>query len=448
MLLEFLDEPNFTIQTATWQWSRFMRLIMQHSPCRITSKSLDGPKDHLPRLLESGRMSLVLQYTPDDILVRMLRYGWFKEDFLLAPSSLEGLCHRGTSRVLEALLDYSGLSNILEARGLGLAGASPTLAELFEFRTCKSGRCRQAWRNSGRDETFHPIPPSSVETSVALKDLRHALDQVRWHQSKCRRAFSLTDYYMMLEHSSRLARLYGIFQILDLLAHCENRTDTCFLTGCDCHDHMPRPDSFTETEVANQPKSSPLIWHRCYHKANGDATKALQIHVNLLQVGSQANIALNWPAGYVDTRSVSKAGKPLPSKDKSMSRVKLSIQIALYQWSFRLSRSKRKAFSEADLWFMSVKMVLCTRERQTQGQLTRLEYVDRNLIRARRSCCEDEGESLGFKKGDIITLMLRNQETGWVFGRTGDGRMGGLPPELLPTRSLYEWAECGSTFRV
>lgn len=353
-----LDSIDYFLphSVRVWRWTRFMRLIIQLSGGHVNSTSFPLQS------LRTGDMVGVLRYAPDDLLLSMMNYGWFNEDFLLTPIPWLAFFRRGTSRVLEALIDYLGLTNVLMVRALGLTSTSLTLAELFDYRACDSDRCKQAWRNETLSEACSSTRFSSMEPETVPQTLRHVLDQAWWHYLEHEDLH--TRYQCLLEEWFRGARHSGMYSVSEFVDCYLHRRAICFLVGCECLNAASRPDLFTEAYFAGQPKPSPLMWHRCYRKAKGNAVEARRVYADLLQIGSQANFALNWPAGYVDTTLVSEAGELLQTKDGAKPAVKLSIQIALYQWNFRLNRRKRMALSWADLWLMVLKLVLGIRERQ------------------------------------------------------------------------------------
>lgn len=52
-----------------------------------------------------------------------------------------------------------------------------------------------------------------------------------------------------------------------------------------------------------------------------------------------------------------------------------------------------------------------------------------------RFCCQEDDEELTFKKGDIMT-MLRKDQDGWYYARHSDGREGLIPNNFVEEVSI------------
>jgi len=82
---------------------------------------------------------------------------------------------------------------------------------------------------------------------------------------------------------------------------------------------------------------------RCYSKTR-DLAKATILYEVLKTCNSDANFALNYPAGYC----LDANGRSVISKN---------ITLALYAWNYRLRRERKRPFSKADLWFVGLRIV-------------------------------------------------------------------------------------------
>jgi len=185
------------------------------------------------------------------------------------------------------------------------------------------------------------------------------------------------------------------YQIVEFL-HCyQHEESPCIVNGCGCRMSFRGMAMSTSPQSTSQLLPSLLTWHRCNRTAKGNAAKALQIYADLSQIGSKANFALNWPIGYLDTGF---------SGDGSIPVVRLSIRTALHQWNFRLNRSKRKAFTLADLWLVGVKLVLSLRSERLknscQGATTSIQL--KNSRRRQTSSYHAERQRCALSKGGTI----------------------------------------------
>jgi len=164
---------------ASRRWGRYVRLIVQLSGGYVSSKFCLC----LERLMvfQSYRNGVVnlLEYIPDDLLVRILGYGWLREEFLLTPTSSQAFCRRGTSRALEALIDCLGFTTVFTVQTLALTRDPMTLSELLECRACKSQPCREMWRTVRRCLLVWTNWPKVLRTVQAV------LAQVRSHRRRC-----------------------------------------------------------------------------------------------------------------------------------------------------------------------------------------------------------------------------------------------------------------------
>lgn len=84
----------------------------------------------------------------------------------------------------------------------------------------------------------------------------------------------------------------------------------------------------------------------------GELVNADKVYHEMSKIGSDANFALNFPAGYVEVPV--KSGH---TGDSAVSRrlvVSKTILCALYGWSFRLNRQKKKGYSDAGMAYMAI----------------------------------------------------------------------------------------------
>lgn len=338
-------------------YGRYLRIFLSNLKYEHTSSGPHKPIRTIP-MKGSSRKTRIgisrrkiqdwLSIVCDDILVHILRQSWIAQDYLFSPECLEALANRRTSRALETLLE--------QASKVHWASPEYSLMECLMFPQIFLGR-------GNTNILVHSRKNRGIESDL------HQLFQLHSEASKLpNRRYSRLD--LTDDHEGPLAPsdpyLLATYDIVTDAARCFNHQTLEFFACTLCPEFTRRVTSpYPDMHYINQyyfklhdalyvPSEhfdgiATLRWVRCVMLSKGNQISARKLYDELIEQGSSANFALNWPAGYT-RRKLSESGR--------MTSFHTSILLGLYGWNFRLRRSKKRKFSDADNWYLVIRLYI------------------------------------------------------------------------------------------
>lgn len=367
-------------------WNRFLRSISDNTKLSAGTKPLLHLEGFLPwsqlqtRLpgIEASDGHLMieawLQRIPDDILIRIFRYRWIRIGYLFSAGCLRALARRGTSRALEVLFESIEISCVptnsfdsqcFYPRYVAPAIGSPVNVD-WDF-----GRVDWDFGRVAVVESGHPrwdmLPPAVMDTARGTSMHENCpmdgrdfcvLQQTIMKEALIGRHEQIVEVLACRFPTEReyLARLITDINKDRTSVSVKKRSGNGeYLVGFGEDDkeveylgrfYVLLPEAIRNFSFSpNRHHLNMLMWVRCFSKAEGDAEAADNLYASLAEVKSDANFALNWPAGYVSKYP--------------LQRISENILLGLYAWNYRLRRRKKQPFSVADIWYLGLKMAIC-----------------------------------------------------------------------------------------